>query len=193
VDLSFLESLTGITLVGATAKRCNFQESKMEGAKFENADLRDSDFTDADLSRADLFNANLDDAILEGATLISAKLFEANLQRTRLKGARLNHTSLGQSKWVGAELYDTDLTGSELGRDYRMNSDENISYNYSDFRDAKFDNRTILPDGRKWIPELDVELFVKYGMARSDEDIDKLIDSYDQTEMFFDDESERED
>ena len=92
-------------------------------AKLLHATLTDARMSGADLGRARLIGANLSGADLSKADLMGANLCNANLSRANLSEARLIFSYLMGSNLSEANLNNTDL------------------------REAKYDQKTIWPDG----------------------------------------------
>jgi hypothetical protein len=130
-------NLNNVQLLGA-----NLQGSVLEGSKLKNADLRSANLEEASLDEADLRGADLSGANLHFATLQGANLAGAFLDGADLRGAFLENANL-----TNATLY-----GVKLG--WSINSDD-----YSILPAAKFDEETILPDGSRWNPEIDMHRF----------------------------------
>ncbi len=82
------------------------------------------------LAGAYLWGANLEGVNLRGANLSESNLVNANLKRVNLIAANL----------AGATLRDADLCGADL-------------------QDVTFDEKTVLPDGFIWTPDIDMGQF----------------------------------
>lgn len=165
VDFSHLK-----TMKGSTFSKCDLQ-----GAIFKQCTLESSDFTESDMRRAILTQANLrrcnfslcglDDADLQNTDLQYANITGANLSRTNLEQAILDYATYGGSVFSEAKLYSASFLKGKLGEDSEGNS-----YLEANFIGAKFDIRTILPDGNNWDNAHDEKISVEFGMRRIIED-----------------------
>jgi hypothetical protein len=102
-----------------------------------------------------LNDGSLREAFLQGANLTGANLQKANLQWVELQSAKLQQADLKFANltlalFQGANLTYTDLAGVDL-RDANL-QDSNI-------RNARFDDKTTLPDGTRWSPDIDLARF----------------------------------
>jgi len=125
--------LQGAGLTYADLDRADLGGARLRGARMRLADLRGANLDGADLSEADLRGADL-----TRADLGAANLSGANLGRARLRGARMRLADLRKASLGGADLRSADLEGADLQE--------------ADLRRAKLDEKTRLPDGRKWMP-----------------------------------------
>jgi uncharacterized protein YjbI with pentapeptide repeats len=112
-------------------------------------DLRGEDFDSQDVSgisfaEKDLAGACFDDAIavktdFQGCDLYWARFFRANVQGADFRKARLNGATLDSADFTNA-----DLRGADLGLDSLKGCTSVVDTN---FKGAKYDRHTILPDG----------------------------------------------
>ena len=94
------------------------------------------------LKDCELSNANLENANLSGANLESANLWFANLQGAVLQVTSLRNAWLEAANLKGADLWQSSLENARL-------------------KNALFSETTILPDGSKWTPDVDLQCFTK--------------------------------
>lgn len=127
--------LTDGTLQGKDFSMANLKETDLN-----DADLRGAWLSGAQLNDSKLINANLYDAWLSEADLRGANLFTANLQKANLRGAYLRSANLGGANLQGAKLERANLGGANLNS-------------------VICDETTILPDGTKWTPDIDLSHF----------------------------------
>ncbi len=83
----------------------------LAGARLDRADLHGANLQRADLARVSLRGANLAGAVLNGANLAGADLSGADLRGARLVGADLRGTRQKGTRWQGAVLGSTLLSG----------------------------------------------------------------------------------
>lgn len=112
-------------------------------------DLSGEDFDSQDVSGICFANKNLvgacfDDAIalktdFQGCDLYWARFFRANVQGADFRKARLNGANLNL-----ADFTNTDLRGADFGPD---NLNGRTSIVETNFKGAKYDRLTVLPDG----------------------------------------------
>lgn len=139
-------------------------DGSLRGKKFGSANLQCADLSKADLDGAqlnwaDLRGANLTYAQLQGVNLGGAKFdklpepdsraatfWHADLRGAILGKAVLREVNLGGTDLRGANLLEADLIGATTTAD------------------TKFDENTILPDGKKWTPETDLNRYTSSGM-----------------------------
>jgi len=130
-------------------------DESLEGASLRGANLSGADLVGADLSGADLENANLSGADLEKANLSGASLWSANLSGADLNFANLSGAFLYGADLSGAELWQANLSGAAL-------RGANLSGAFlkgANLEDAKFDEKTILPDGSRYTNDTDMTRF----------------------------------
>lgn len=105
-------------------------DGSLDGASLINADLVAVRLRDARLRRVDLHGACLRASKLDRVDLSGANLWAADLRDAGMKNVNLE----------GADLYHADLQGVKMIR-------------------VEMDERTRLPDGRRWSPEEDINRF----------------------------------
>lgn len=138
----------------------DLQGANLAGASFRTANLANVTLAYANLNDADLWGANLIGASLSKASLISANLLKANLQNVTLEFANLENTSLEFAILEGTSLEFANLKGAGLGGSKLLGTNlYEANMINSDLWGAEFDNNTILPDGSKWEPSIDLARF----------------------------------
>ena len=100
---------------------------------------------DGSLQHAQLPHANLEKAGLHGADLRWANLHGVNLKGAHLHAATLEGEEFDPADLRGANLYEADIKGAHLDAPH--------------LRGVIFDEETVLPDGRRWTPDTDMEHF----------------------------------
>lgn len=167
--------LEGVTLPAASLRHANLAGSSLKYANLENADLMSANLSGANLWNAGLAGANLEDALLTSAwlhnallqeaslrkaVLFKADLTQANLTNADLRFANLNSAFLQKANLEGTALQHTNLVSANMRQAILKGAD----LYYADLRDtlleeAKFDERTTLPDGTQWEPDTDMTRF----------------------------------
>ncbi len=163
-------NLSGAKLVGAklwevTLRNAELHDADLSGAELWGADLRKStlaqaNFTSAELWNADLTEANLKSAILTNANLATANLTKANLTFAYLKGTDLTSANLSDTDLTGvnltySELFEANLTNANFADTDLTGADMENTV----LKDARFNQRTKLPDGSRWVDCTDVLRF----------------------------------
>ncbi len=121
--------------------------------------LRGKNFTSVNLSNADLRatdkNLNILTTNLEHANFTRANLSGANLTKVNLRNAILDHTDLENAILIDAQLENAHFTGTNLrGADLT-----NANLQGAIFVNVICDEKTILPNGDKWISKLNWAMF----------------------------------
>ncbi|MFN8527986.1 MAG: pentapeptide repeat-containing protein [Anaerolineae bacterium] len=160
-------NLEGVNLANADLRGANMHRTRLN-----NADLWRTNLAEADLGGAWLQGARLWDTNLEGANLWQARVQNADLRRANLENAEANETkfdesdlrevnfkraNLREARLTGAVLQEANLTEADL-TDARL---EGVNLRGAILRraileGAVFDNKTILPDGKHWLPGVDL-------------------------------------
>lgn len=143
-------NLSGGYFYGANLEHARLPQVKLVDAflfkaLLSEADLRRANLRGAMAAGANFHSANLSEALLEGSNLLGANLANTNLSFTCLNGANLISADLEQAALSYASLLGADLTGARLDR-------ANLS-------SVQFDETTILPDGSRWSPDVDMSQF----------------------------------
>lgn len=118
------------------------QQDLLVGAWLFEVDLQNADLRDCNLREADLFEANLTAAILTAANLADTNLRRANLKEANLASANL----------TGADLIEADLRATNLSE---------ATLQDADLDNAKFNQRTQLPNGSLWVPGINLNQFLQ--------------------------------
>lgn len=177
--------LEGASLQDANLKGAYLQSASLHGANLYGANLQGANLGNANLREASLYMANLQGAQLQGTDLGSANLYGANLHLANLQGANLEEANLFLAKLEGASflftkllrasLYMANLQGANLlntrldGADLRLANLENAALS-----SYCLDEKTILPDGKCWMPNTDLTRFTdpqhpKFWRPKSDQ------------------------
>lgn len=145
----------------------NHTVALMSKSDLSGANLQDANLSFANVSGADLQKSNLSGANLEYADLGKVNFRRANLSKAKLQFADLRDAHLRFSDLTGANMRVANLSGADL----RNTSLKNASLHDADLSGAiitsttKFDENTILPNGKKWFPECD---WSEFGVERQD-------------------------
>lgn len=113
----------------------DFSDSNID---FPKEDQEETDFLLAKLLHATLTNARMSGADLGRARLIGANLSGADLSKADLMGANLCNANLSGTNLSEARLIFSYLMGANLSK---------ANLNNTDLREAKYDQKTIWPDG----------------------------------------------
>jgi hypothetical protein len=142
LDRACLESasLAGANLYQTHLQRAELNEADLRGAYMRQADLQAAAMKQVNLQGADGKQASLQRANLVGAALGGADLSEADLRRADLRWANLREVRLFEANLQGANLAGANLERASL-------------------IEARFDEKTTLPDGSPWTPDTDLTRF----------------------------------
>ena len=138
-----LPSMGRIVLNRAKLAQATLEGANLEGANLRLADLWDANFRGANLRTADLWGANFRGAALVGADLVGADLGRAALWRANLRGANLWKANLAEATLEGAYLEGAKLKGADL---WGANLDEAKGLTWAQLKEARLDDKTVLPD-----------------------------------------------
>jgi len=119
--------------------------------------LEGIDLYDVDLESAMLLYANLKGATLHDCKLTNAYLENADLQGTDLINVSLDRATLEKANLQGASLLRVDFRGTNL-RNVNLQGTY-VELHEENFWGATFNTDTILPDGKNWTPNTDMESF----------------------------------
>lgn len=172
IDLSEAR-LRGIMLVQAHLPNARLQRADLDHANLSHATLSGANLNGALLQRAQLMQANLIASDLREANLAQADLSDAVLTGADLRSAILRMTSLQR-----ADLRQANLMGAILG-----NRETSMESWLRNFRGAKYDARTRLPDeleavksvmefANESIPETTLEEYKRLRVRVNQEDVD---------------------
>ena len=114
--------------------------AELPAVRLAYADLAQTNLTGVNLTDANLWMADLTQTNLQLANLTRAQMINTRLQQASLVCANLSQANLWMSNFYGADLTNTSLKKAILTGAY-------------------FDKNTILPDGSKWTPDVDLERF----------------------------------
>lgn len=134
-------NLTWATLTWTNLQRTSLIETTLIGANLQRANLVQAKLTGADLRGAKLTWADMVLAVATDADLRGADLRGANMDRANFNGANLCEADLERADLRGARLRGALLEGAKI---------DNIT---------KFDEQTILPDGTRWSPSVNMSQF----------------------------------
>ncbi|MBN2369987.1 MAG: pentapeptide repeat-containing protein [Vicinamibacteria bacterium] len=137
--------MTDGSLRGEIFVRANLEGAHLRDAVLQGGSLRYAQLHDVDLSGADLRGVAFLEADLSGANLTRARLQRAEPRYADLQGAVLRMADLRDAKMFAVSLQGADLSGARLEG--------------ADTREARFDRRTVMPDGTRWTPETDSARF----------------------------------
>jgi len=165
VDFSYLRTMKGSAFLGCDLQGAIFKHCTLERSDFTESDMRKAVLTQANLQHCNFSLCALDDADLQNADLQYSNITGVNLSRANLEQAKLDDATYGGSVFSETKLYCARFLNSKLGEDT-----EGKPYGEANFIGAKFDIRTILPDGNKWDNTLDQKILVDFGMRRVIED-----------------------
>ena len=109
------------------------------------------------------------DGLLEGKALHYADLKGANLYYANLRGTDLRGADLHGADLIGADMRDADLKGANLRdailmyRDKRTGEERKANMTH-----AKYDARTVMPDGNHWHEGID---WAQFGAITDDPEL----------------------
>ncbi|MDX2162850.1 MAG: pentapeptide repeat-containing protein [bacterium] len=170
-------SMVQVDLRRANLERVNLanadlREVNLYRARLNQADLWRANLADADLGGAWLNSARLWDVNLEGANLWQARAQNADFRRANLGNAEVNETKLDgadlrevsfkganlrDARLIGANLHEADLTEADLtGANLSGCNLREAILRRAVLDQAIFDADTVLPDGKRWSPALDL-------------------------------------
>ena len=140
------KNLKGINLSGANLHHVVFNQSNLSKANLRETYAQKAEIRHVDLSFSELNRADLREVDFTGSDLNRADMEYANLTYAILRDADLSLANLQD-----ATLYKADLRGVNL-------SVANLFG--ADLSGAQFDETSVMPDGKLWTPETDIEQFV---------------------------------
>jgi hypothetical protein len=120
------------------------QQNLLENSWLYELNLRQTDLANANFNGADLFETDLSNANLTNADFSEAILQRTCFKESNLQGAIFVGADLTEANFKGADLYEARLTDVELNQ-------------------TLFDEKTRLPDGTYWQPDLDLEVVTQSG------------------------------
>ena len=128
----------------------NFRGADLRHANLRNANLRGVDLSAAKLNNVNFWYANMEKANLNRVSIPSADLIGVDLRQALLADAILTRANLEYSDLRGANFRGADLRGVNF---WQSTLTEAI------FEHARFDGNTVMPDGQKWSPTVDMQCF----------------------------------
>jgi len=143
-NLGLLEGDTGLL------QGLNFRGADLRHVNFRNANLRGADLSGAKLSKVNFWYANMEKANLSRVSIPSADLIGVDLRQALLDDAILTRANLEYADLRGANFGGADLRGVNF---WQSTLTETL------FDTARFDGNTIMPDGQKWSPTVDMKCF----------------------------------
>lgn len=143
------------SLQGADLRRANLRGAALARANLEGANRRGADLSHAYLGATILRAADLREAIIQGANLRQVILHAANLAGADLTGSYLAVSDLREADLTRACLQSANLWQARLGGANLAQADLRFATLYA----TEFDPDTILPDGARWTPAMDMARF----------------------------------
>lgn len=191
LELANLENadLTGANLNGANLKEASLLNAILQDTNFENANFSEANLNGAFMIRANLQSAYLWQANLSGANLMGTNMKNANLENASLQALSMIGVDLENAILLRANLEGTNLATANLCcADLRLANMEDTYLGEADLRganlkqaklrgailastetgnskvfQAKFDENTILPNGKKYDLEQNIEQLARFG------------------------------
>lgn len=145
LDSSLHPEVKGCDLRGANLRKANLSETVLARGDLKEVNLVAANLQKADLTQANLSGSNLRNADLRGASLNGSDLSDTMLALADFRGANLE----------GAYMVGADVKGIKLSKEMMLLEVAGVIY--QDF--PKFDENTVLPDGSKWSPNVDIMRF----------------------------------
>lgn len=150
--------LTGFDLTACNLMKADLTETKLEEANFANAKLWDARMSDADMTRTNFSGADLSFVNATSTQAVSARFADANLRRTNFTSASLRDADFAHARLGGAYFNNADLTGANLEGAILVHRNE-----WNKLLEARFDEKTILPDGSRFNPKEGLESLTRFG------------------------------
>jgi hypothetical protein len=148
-------------LKGSNLSRANFYETDLDDANLESVNLEYANLEKAWLRTSKLEGASLFCAKMHGARLHYADMRNTDLSLVELQNADLTLTDLRNAVLFSSDLQNSVLVGTDLrGANLLEANLENVTFN-----GLKFDEATILPDGKNWTPNSDLTCFTNPAHA----------------------------
>jgi uncharacterized protein YjbI with pentapeptide repeats len=156
-------NLSGVDLTGFDLSGCNLMKADLTGTKLEETSLRkaklwDARLIEAELTRADFTEADLSFVNATKSQADNAHFNEGNLRRTNFTQASLKDADFSGARMGGAYFNGADLTGANLEGAILIHRNE-----WDKLLEARFDEKTILPDGTHFDPKQGLEALVRFG------------------------------
>ncbi len=156
-------NMTGVDLTGFDLSGCNLMKANLTDAKLEETDLSkaklwDARLNNADLTRTDFSGTDMSFVNATGAQAEGARFMGGNLRRTNFTQATLHDADFSGARMGGAYFNGADLTGANLEGAILVHRNE-----WNKLLEARFDEKTILPDGSRFNPREGLESLVRFG------------------------------
>lgn len=156
-------NLTGIDLGSFDLRGCNMMKANLSKtnlveANLAEAKLWDARFIEATLSRANFSGADMSFVNLSQATADGARFSDTYLRRTNFTEANLKDADFSHARLGGAYFNGADLTGANLEGTMLIHKNE-----WNKLLEAKFDEKTILPDGSHYNPDEGLTSLTRFG------------------------------
>lgn len=156
--------MEGVSLVKASAKKCNFSGAVLHKADMMSGIFTGCDFTDANMEKAILDSASFNGSVLKNAKLTKSILNEVSFLKSDMNGCVLKNSDGMDSNFSEANLTGADLSGAVLAyvnftkvnfKDAVLNMAE---FNFSDFTAAALDEAKVEGSNLKKVYGLTEEL-----------------------------------
>jgi uncharacterized protein YjbI with pentapeptide repeats len=152
----------------------SLRSAVLEGANLQGANLMYADLRGAILTQANMENVNMLSANLQGVYLRNA-----NLKKARLGDVKLIGSDMGNANLQGAYLRYANMEGTRLvNADLRDANMEFANLQYVLLGNTQFNEKTLLPDGSKWLSNRDIERFTDPNHHHFENGYDPKSDAY---------------
>ncbi|MGB1288840.1 MAG: pentapeptide repeat-containing protein [Aggregatilineales bacterium] len=173
-------NLEYVQLIGANLTKAQLGYANLTGSTLNDANLTGAWLKDANLTGSTLNDANLTKALLIGVNLTGTTLNNANLMGARLEYARLMNAQMNNANLTGARLEYAGLTDANLetanlsAADLRSSnlsgaSLKDATLQHMNLFNARYNQKTRLPDGTLWTIETDMTRFGTVMIKDEDE------------------------
>lgn len=138
------------------------RDGSLEGEELRDVNLPYVIMQLTRLRGVDFYGANLEGASFVGADLKGVNFMDANLKQAKLNGTDLRNVSFLNAKLQGATLWAAKLKGARFKRERPLTGymwKDGVQEEVPMWDESYFDQNTILPDGRKWSPEIDMSYY----------------------------------
>lgn len=134
---------------GEAAREHYFDDHSLENEDLMGVNFRGTKCFEAKLSGSNFYEANFSGSIWIQCDFILGSFIDANFQGAQLYGSDLRLASLQGTDFRGANLQEVQLLGAQI----------DLSPKYEAATPTRFSTDTILPDGKKWTPERNMDYF----------------------------------
>lgn len=154
---SFNRSLPRVSMSASNLEQANIQGSDWRNfdlieVNLINSTLRDIRLSGSNLQKSLLIGTNLDESALDLVDFSDSILIGASLMDSESCLSNFENVDLALADLRGANLFGSNLRGAILGEREAISS-EGLDTT------AKFDENTILPNGDRWSPDTDMQIF----------------------------------